>query len=163
MLAATDGGDRRQGCPRSSHFLDMRPVRVLHERPRSLNLAAAENAIPPARKAAPSVTEQTTRLVLPSHIEAVADAAAASMWLGKTSRVVCSVTEGAAFLAGGIAFSAAAKLSERGRSCNTRTGRMSRNVPWSAGILPADRRHLDGTIVAPTLRLRLMSAPYTGK
>jgi serine/threonine-protein kinase RsbW len=55
----------------------MRPVRVLNERPRSLNLAAANNAIPPARKAAPSVTEQTTRLVLPSHIEAVADAAAA--------------------------------------------------------------------------------------
>jgi len=58
-------------------FLDMRPVRVLHELTRSLNLAAADNAIPPARKAAPSVTEQTTRLVLPSHIEAVADAAAA--------------------------------------------------------------------------------------
>src|SRR5436853_1814693 len=32
----------------------------------------------PARKAAPFVTEQTTRLVLPSHIEAVADAAAAA-------------------------------------------------------------------------------------
>jgi serine/threonine-protein kinase RsbW len=31
----------------------------------------------PARKAAPFVTDQTTRLVLPSHIEAVADAAAA--------------------------------------------------------------------------------------
>ena len=39
-------------------------------------LAAAEPQNP-ARKAAPFVTEQTTRLVLPSHIEAVADAAAA--------------------------------------------------------------------------------------
>jgi len=67
----------RQGCLRAGHILDMRPLRVLNERPRSLNLAAADNAIPPARKAAPSVTEQTTRLVLPSHIEAVADAAAA--------------------------------------------------------------------------------------
>jgi serine/threonine-protein kinase RsbW len=32
----------------------------------------------PAREAAPFVTEQTTRLVLPSHVEAVADAAAAA-------------------------------------------------------------------------------------
>ena len=32
----------------------------------------------PAREAVPFVTEQTTRLVLPSHIEAVADAAAAA-------------------------------------------------------------------------------------
>src|SRR5437899_8117113 len=39
-------------------------------------LAAAEPRIP-ARKAAPFVTDQTTRLVLPSHVEAVADAAAA--------------------------------------------------------------------------------------
>ena len=49
---------------------------MLHERLRSLLLAAAEPQIP-ARKAALFVTEQTTRLVLPSHIEAVADAAAA--------------------------------------------------------------------------------------
>ena len=54
----------------------MRPARVLHERPRSLNIAAAEPE-PPARKAAPFVTDQTTRLVLPSHVEAVADAAVA--------------------------------------------------------------------------------------
>ena len=58
-------------------FLDMRPVRVLHESPRSLNLAAADNAIPRRERPRLSVTEQTTRLVLPSHIEAVADAAAA--------------------------------------------------------------------------------------
>ena|SRR6185436_1839967 len=77
MLAARMTPPRWQGGSRSGAILDMRPVRVLNERPRSLNLAAADNAIPPARKAAPSVTEQTTRLVLPSHIEAVADAAAA--------------------------------------------------------------------------------------
>src|SRR6185436_16321895 len=33
-----------------------------------------------------------------------AAAATASMWLGKTSRVVCSVTEGAAFLAGELRY-----------------------------------------------------------
>ena len=77
MLAVRMAAPRRLGCSRSGAILDMRPVRMLNERPRSLNLAAADNAIPPARKAAPSVTEQTTRLVLPSHIEAVADAAAA--------------------------------------------------------------------------------------
>lgn len=48
---------------------------VLHERLRSAIITAAEPRNP-ARKAAPFVTDQTTRLVLPSHIEAVADAAA---------------------------------------------------------------------------------------
>src|SRR5207248_5370067 len=70
----------------------MRPARVLHERPRSLNIAAAEPRIP-ARKAAPFVTDQTTRLVLPSHIEAVADAAVAVTDFVKN----CGVTEEAAF------------------------------------------------------------------
>ena len=56
-------------------FLDMRPARVLHERPRSLNIAAAEPD--PGEKGRAFVTDQTTRLVLPSHVEAVADAAAA--------------------------------------------------------------------------------------
>ena len=46
-----------------------------------------------ARKAAPSVTEQTTRLVLPSHIEAVADAAAALTDFVKS----CGLDEQAAF------------------------------------------------------------------
>src|SRR4051794_9338354 len=60
-------------CP----FLDTRPARVLHERPRSLNLAAAVTQFPRRERPRLSVTEQTTRLVLPSQIEAVADAAAA--------------------------------------------------------------------------------------
>src|SRR5712671_5714460 len=47
----------------------------------------------PARKAAPFVTEQTTRLVLPSHIEGVSDAAAAV-----TDFVLnCGLNEDAAF------------------------------------------------------------------
>jgi len=40
--------------------------------------SSSHTAISRARKAALFVTEQTTRLVLPSHIEAVADAAAAA-------------------------------------------------------------------------------------
>src|SRR2546423_9638873 len=47
----------------------------------------------PARKAAPFVTEQTTRLVLPSHIEAVADAAAAAADFARN----CGVVDEAAF------------------------------------------------------------------
>ena len=47
----------------------------------------------PAREAAPSVTEQTTRLVLPSHIEAVGDAAAAAADFVKQ----CGASEDAAF------------------------------------------------------------------
>src|SRR5204863_1372951 len=47
----------------------------------------------PARKAAPFVTDQTTRLVLPSHIEAVADAAAAATDFIRT----CGVSEESAF------------------------------------------------------------------
>jgi serine/threonine-protein kinase RsbW len=45
------------------------------------------------REAAPFVTEQTTRLVLPSHIEAVADAAAAAADFARN----CGVAEEAAF------------------------------------------------------------------
>src|SRR6476620_2602191 len=37
-------------------------------------------------------------------VTAAAASATASMWLGKTSRVVCSVTEGAAFLAGELRY-----------------------------------------------------------
>src|SRR6476469_5466247 len=37
-------------------------------------------------------------------VTAAAASATASMWLGKTSRVVCSVTEGAAFLAGKLRY-----------------------------------------------------------
>ena len=55
-------------------------------------LAAAEPQIP-ARKAAPFVTDQTTRLVLPSHIEAVADAAAVVTDFIRN----CGVTEEVAF------------------------------------------------------------------
>jgi serine/threonine-protein kinase RsbW len=55
-------------------------------------LAAAEPRIP-ARKAAPFVTDQTIRFVLPSHIEAVADAAAAAADFIKN----CGVTEEGAF------------------------------------------------------------------
>ncbi len=47
----------------------------------------------PAREAAPFVTEQTTRIVLPSHIEAVADAAAAVTGFVEN----CGVGEAAAF------------------------------------------------------------------
>src|SRR2546423_15129848 len=47
----------------------------------------------PARKAAPFVTEQTTRLVLPSHIEAVADAAAAAADFARN----CGLADEAAF------------------------------------------------------------------
>src|SRR6059036_230708 len=47
----------------------------------------------PARKAAPFVTEQTTRLVLPSHIEAVAGAAAAATDFAQS----CGVGEETAF------------------------------------------------------------------
>jgi serine/threonine-protein kinase RsbW len=50
---------------------------VLHVR-LPLRLVSSSRPRFPARKAAPFVTEQTTRLVLPSHIEAVADAAAAA-------------------------------------------------------------------------------------
>ncbi len=46
-----------------------------------------------ARKAAPFVTEQTTRLVLPSHIEGVSDAAAAVNDFVKN----CGLDENAAF------------------------------------------------------------------
>jgi serine/threonine-protein kinase RsbW len=45
------------------------------------------------REAAPFVTEQTTRFVLPSHIEAVADAAAAAADFARN----CGVAEEAAF------------------------------------------------------------------
>ena len=48
---------------------------------------------PHGREAAPFVTEQTTRLVLPSHIEAVADAAAAAADFARN----CGVAEEAAF------------------------------------------------------------------
>jgi serine/threonine-protein kinase RsbW len=48
---------------------------------------------PHGREAAPFVTEQTTRLVLPSHIEAVADAAAAAADFARN----CGVAEEASF------------------------------------------------------------------
>ena len=47
----------------------------------------------PVREAVPFVTEQTTRLVLPSHIEAVADAAAAATGFVQS----CGLGEGLAF------------------------------------------------------------------
>jgi serine/threonine-protein kinase RsbW len=46
-----------------------------------------------AKEAAPFVTDQTTRLVLPSHIEAVADAAAAAAEFARS----CGLAEDAAF------------------------------------------------------------------
>ena len=50
---------------------------MLHERPRSLNFSSSQLRNSPGEERPRLVTEQTTRLVLPSHIEAVADAAAA--------------------------------------------------------------------------------------
>jgi serine/threonine-protein kinase RsbW len=47
----------------------------------------------PAKEAAPFVTDQTTRLVLPSHIEAVADAAAAAAKFARG----CGLADDAAF------------------------------------------------------------------
>ncbi len=47
----------------------------------------------PAKEAVPFVTDQTTRLVLPSHIEAVADAAAAAAEFART----CGLADDAAF------------------------------------------------------------------
>src|SRR5438132_5109944 len=73
-------------------LLDTRPASVLHVR---LQLLFRSQQPPqfPARKAAPFVTEQTTRLVLPSHIESVADAAAAVSDFAKG----CGLDEQAAF------------------------------------------------------------------
>ena len=65
---------------------------MLHERLRS-NYYQQPNREAPARKAAPFVTDQTTRLVLPSHIEAVADAAAAAADFSRT----CGLSDEAAF------------------------------------------------------------------
>lgn len=74
-------------------ILDTRPARMLHVRLRLLFVVSSQTAISPAKEAAPFVTDQTTRLVLPSHIEAVADAAAAAADFART----CGVTEEAAF------------------------------------------------------------------
>jgi serine/threonine-protein kinase RsbW len=66
---------------------------MLHVRLPFVIDSSSQTAIPPARKAAPFVTEQTTRLVLPSHIEAVGDAAAAAADFVQN----CGITEDAAF------------------------------------------------------------------
>src|SRR6266850_1256766 len=71
----------------------MRPVSMLHVRlPLAIFWSSPErNSL--AREAVPSVTEQTTRLVLPSHIEAVANAAAAASDFVKS----CGLDEQTAF------------------------------------------------------------------
>ena len=56
----------------------MRPASMLHVRLPLAIFSSSPERNSPAREAVPFVTEQTTRLVLPSHIEAVADAAAAA-------------------------------------------------------------------------------------
>src|SRR5258707_9041489 len=55
----------------------MRPASMLHVRLPLAIFSSSPERNSPVREAVPFVTEQTTRLVLPSHIEAVADAAAA--------------------------------------------------------------------------------------
>src|SRR3989442_4719349 len=55
----------------------MRPASMLHVRLPLAIFSSSPEPNSPVREAVPFVTEQTTRLVLPSHIEAVADAAAA--------------------------------------------------------------------------------------
>src|SRR5260370_28206660 len=54
----------------------MRPASMLHVRLPLAIFSSSPERNSPAREAVPFVTEQTTRLVLPSHIEAVAAAAA---------------------------------------------------------------------------------------
>src|SRR5437016_6103557 len=56
----------------------MRPASMLHVRLPLAIFSSSPERNSPVREAVPFVTEQTTRLVLPSHIEAVADAAAAA-------------------------------------------------------------------------------------
>ncbi|HEY6045414.1 MAG TPA: ATP-binding protein, partial [Pyrinomonadaceae bacterium] len=77
----------------AAHILDMQPARVLHVRhPFAFRSSAARPRFP-AKEAAPFVTDQATRLVLPSHIEAVADAAAAAADFART----CGLADDAAF------------------------------------------------------------------
>src|SRR5258708_17225107 len=56
----------------------MRPASMLHVRLPLAIFSSSPERNSPVREAVPFVTEQTTRLVLPSHIEAVADCAAAT-------------------------------------------------------------------------------------
>ena len=77
----------------SAAAIDTRPASVLHVRLRLLLNRQQPDAISHGREAAPFVTEQTTRLVLPSHIEAVADAAAAAADFARH----CGLAEEAAF------------------------------------------------------------------
>ena len=55
----------------------MRPVSMLHVRLPLAIFSSSPERNSPVREAVPFVTEQTTRLVLPSHIEAVGETAAA--------------------------------------------------------------------------------------
>jgi serine/threonine-protein kinase RsbW len=71
----------------------MQPASMLHVRLRLLFCRQQPDRNSPARGAAPFVTEQTTRLVLPSHIEAVADAAAAAADFARN----CGLADEAAF------------------------------------------------------------------
>ena len=74
-------------------LLDMRPASMLHVRLPLAIFSSSPKRNSPAREAVPFVTEQTTRLVLPSHIEAVADAAAAATGFVQS----CGLGEGLAF------------------------------------------------------------------
>src|SRR5438552_9104414 len=71
----------------------MRPASMLHVRLPLAIFSSSPERNSPVREAVPFVTEQTTRLVLPSHIEAVADAAAAVADFVQN----CGVGEEAAF------------------------------------------------------------------
>ena len=71
----------------------MRPARMLHVRHRLLVDRQQPDRNSRRKKAAPFVTDQTTRLVLPSHIEAVADAAAAAAEFARS----CGLADDAAF------------------------------------------------------------------
>ena len=77
----------------SSEVLDTRPASMLHVRLHLLLDRQQPDRNFPAKEATPFVTEQTTRLVLPSHIEAVAEAAAAAADFARG----CGLSEEVAF------------------------------------------------------------------
>jgi serine/threonine-protein kinase RsbW len=94
MISGSMGSDR--ASPREfdpAHILDMRPARMLHVRLPFAFRSSATRPQFPAKEARLFVTDQATRLVLPSHIEAVADAAAAAADFART----CGLTDDAAF------------------------------------------------------------------
>jgi len=85
--------ESQQDARCQADILDTRPAPMLHVRLRLLLDRQQPDRNSPAKEAAPFVTEQATRLVLPSHIEAVADAAAAAADFSRT----CGLAEDAAF------------------------------------------------------------------